>query len=198
MITKIDEFRKYLSERAAGSKLPEYTIKCKDPDCELKPIIEYIKKIGDGGHSFTILLQCDEVGEDRKFYWDGDGGDYIDAIEQTVGGYTITCRDLEGELFGLLNGLAEMSSQYKVTIDPKEDDEMEFTSKGKLKIERVISDSEKVDEKLSKEAQAFISDKIKILIEEGRPAAQAKAIAYSMAEKEGFKIPKRKKKKASK
>lgn len=167
-----------------------YVVKCKDPEGEIKSIVEYISKIGNGGHSFTI------VAGDKKFYWDGDGGDYIDTVEETVGGYTITCRDVEDELFGLLNYLSGMNSEATITLDPKEDDECIFSWSGKAVIEPIAKDNGKVDEKLSKEAQAFISDKIKYLMDiDGMPRKQAVAVAYSYAEREGFKIPKRKKKK---
>jgi hypothetical protein len=51
-----------------------------------------------------------------------------------------------------------------------------------------LSPSE-TNEKLSKDAQEFISKKIKLLIGEGRPQKQAQAMAYSYAKKEGFDIP---------
>lgn len=52
-------------------------------------------------------------------------------------------------------------------------------------------DDEKVE--LSPEASKFISDKIAFLRKEGRPEAQAQAMAYSYAKRKGFKIPNKKK-----
>lgn len=49
-----------------------------------------------------------------------------------------------------------------------------------------------VDEKLSPEAQDFISKKIGILSKEGKKGKQAVAIAYAMARKAGFKVPEKK------
>jgi hypothetical protein len=43
--------------------------------------------------------------------------------------------------------------------------------------------------KLSPKAARYVSRKIGILIKEGRSRAQAVAIAYSMARKRGFKVP---------
>lgn len=45
-----------------------------------------------------------------------------------------------------------------------------------------------IDEKLSKGAREFISKKIKVLMDEGRPAKQAQAMAYSYARREGFDV----------
>jgi transposase len=47
--------------------------------------------------------------------------------------------------------------------------------------------------KLSKRAQSYISKKIKKLIEEGYPQEQAIAIAYSYAQRHGFKVRKKRK-----
>jgi len=46
--------------------------------------------------------------------------------------------------------------------------------------------------KTSRMAQAFVSRKISKNVEEGRPRAQAIAIALSQARKEGFSVPKKK------
>lgn len=50
----------------------------------------------------------------------------------------------------------------------------------------------KAKKKMTKEAREFISKKIKFLMEEeGMEQKQAIAVAYSMAEKEGYKVPKK-------
>jgi hypothetical protein len=46
-----------------------------------------------------------------------------------------------------------------------------------------------VKEKLTDDAQDFISKKIKLLVKEGRPMKQAQAMAYSYAKKEGYDVP---------
>ena len=51
------------------------TITCRDNENTLEELLNFIKKNGNVGHSFSI----DADGE--KFYWDGDGSDTIKNIE---------------------------------------------------------------------------------------------------------------------
>jgi len=47
-------------------------------------------------------------------------------------------------------------------------------------------------EETSDDAKEYISKKIKLLRDEGKPEDQAIAIAYSYAKKKGFKLPEKK------
>lgn len=58
-----------------------YKIECRDPDGKLKSLIEYIGKIGNVGHSFSIIVDPDSDNEER-FDWDGDGADSIRSIKE--------------------------------------------------------------------------------------------------------------------
>jgi len=51
-------------------------VTCIDVDNKLEDLINYIGKIGNPGHSFTIDV---DPGSDtnKKFGWDGDGSDRI-------------------------------------------------------------------------------------------------------------------------
>lgn len=56
-------------------------IKCFDEDDELSSLIDYIKGIGNIGHSFEIIVDPDTSDYRKKFDWDGDGGDRINDIQ---------------------------------------------------------------------------------------------------------------------
>ena len=73
------------SEWVTGTK-PEprkfkiITITCRDQDNTLVDLLNHIKKAGNVGHSFSIIV--DPEGDDtKKFGWDGDGSDYIKDIK---------------------------------------------------------------------------------------------------------------------
>ena len=51
------------------------TILCRDNENTLEELLNFIKKNGNTGHSFTIDV------DGKKFYWDGDGSDSIKNIE---------------------------------------------------------------------------------------------------------------------
>ncbi len=72
---------KYLmTEETEETEETAYTVKCVDKEGTLKRLIEYIGKNGNGGHSFTIVVDPD--GDDTKsFGWDGDGSDRIISVE---------------------------------------------------------------------------------------------------------------------
>jgi len=56
------------------------TITCHDQDNELEDLIKYIKSNGNTGHSFSIIVDPDDERE-KRFSWDGDGGDYIKDVK---------------------------------------------------------------------------------------------------------------------
>lgn len=68
------------------------TVTCRDSDNTLEELLQYIKKIGNTGHSFSIV-----VDEDKKFYWDGDGSDAIFEIKAEKGGGLKLAYNVEGE-----------------------------------------------------------------------------------------------------
>lgn len=49
----------------------------------LKKLLDCIKGIGNGGHSFEIVVDPEEKEnlKERTFFWDGDGSDQIDSVE---------------------------------------------------------------------------------------------------------------------
>lgn len=50
---------------------------------KMKEILECIKGVGNGGHTFRIVIDPDEKEKlsERTFEWDGDGQDRIENIE---------------------------------------------------------------------------------------------------------------------
>ncbi len=46
----------------------------------LKKLIEYMKDIGNPGHSFGIIVDPEDGERKKNFYWDGDGSDYIESV----------------------------------------------------------------------------------------------------------------------
>lgn len=55
------------------------TILCRDADGTLAKLLEAIKKAGNVGHSFSIVVDPGDEREE-KFFWDGDGADSIQDI----------------------------------------------------------------------------------------------------------------------
>lgn len=53
----------------------------------MKEIIECIKDCGNGGHSYSIVIDPDEKERlsERTFGWDGDGSDYVESVELKEG-----------------------------------------------------------------------------------------------------------------
>jgi hypothetical protein len=68
-----------------GEKKPDtdmvYTITCHDDEGALKKLLEYIKEIGNGGHSFKIVVDPENKETMKEFGWDGDGSDKIESIK---------------------------------------------------------------------------------------------------------------------
>lgn len=83
-------FFQYLyGEKVAEDKKSEYNerkyylVKCKDGEHELRKLIDYIGRNGNGGHSFDIVVDPGSKDQERHFFWDGDGPDRIDSIVET-------------------------------------------------------------------------------------------------------------------
>jgi hypothetical protein len=55
------------------------TIQAHDPDGTLEKLLHAIQHAGNGGHSFSIVVDPD-AGGGEKFFWDGDGADRISDI----------------------------------------------------------------------------------------------------------------------
>lgn len=69
-------------ESAVTTGLKVITITARDLDDSLENLLEHIKVNGNGGHSFSIDVDPDGGKDQRqKFYWDGDGADYIKSVE---------------------------------------------------------------------------------------------------------------------
>ena len=60
-----------------------YQVTARDPEQNLKKLIEYIGKNGNTGHSFEIVVDPDMTEKEgrKTFYWDGDGLDYVHKVE---------------------------------------------------------------------------------------------------------------------
>jgi hypothetical protein len=82
-MTKIKGFNEFLFEAVPQKDMYKYEITCRDPDGTLKDMIEHIGKLGNTGHSFSIIVDPDITKEEgkRTFEWDGDGSDYIHEVK---------------------------------------------------------------------------------------------------------------------
>lgn len=56
-------------------------IEYRDGGGKLEELLDYIKKIGNIGHSFSIIVDLGDSEYEKKFYWDGDGADSIKSIK---------------------------------------------------------------------------------------------------------------------
>lgn len=74
-------FRYFLGEGIPEDRLTTITVKCVDLDRSLERLLEYIKKNGNGGHSFSIIVDPDSKDRTERFGWDGDGSDCIADIK---------------------------------------------------------------------------------------------------------------------
>lgn len=76
-----------------------YVIDCRDNDKNILNLIRMIKKNGNGGHSFSIVVDPDSNGKsDMTIFWDGDGSDRINSIVEVAKG-----DDLVGLLMANIN-----------------------------------------------------------------------------------------------
>lgn len=66
------KFRRFSSTESKVIK-----VECRDVEDNLKNLLEYLKQIGNGGHSFEIVVDPDSKDHRKKFFWDGDGSDRI-------------------------------------------------------------------------------------------------------------------------
>jgi hypothetical protein len=68
-----------MNHKISLTKESEIIIKCCDLDHKLLKLINYIKEIGNVGHSFDIVV--DPKNDTKKtFGWDGDGWDKIKSV----------------------------------------------------------------------------------------------------------------------
>lgn len=93
-----------------------YLVKCKDGEHELRKLIDYIGKIGNGGHSFNIVVDPGSKDDERHFFWDGDGPDRIDSIVETKTGD-------DKELVGILLTALERVQRLTYAEGSSSDDE---------------------------------------------------------------------------
>lgn len=70
---------KNFNEWQDTKSLKTITITCKDLDNSLEELLNCIKKTGNTGHSFSIIV--DPEGDNDRFDWDGDGSDHIYNIK---------------------------------------------------------------------------------------------------------------------
>lgn len=73
-------------KKSESSEMKYYLVKCKDGDHQLRNLIDYIGKNGNGGHSFDIVVDPGSRDSERHFFWDGDGIDRICSIVETKTG----------------------------------------------------------------------------------------------------------------
>ena len=117
-------FFQYLyGEKVAQDKKSEYDenkyylVKCKDGEHELRKLIDYIGKNGNGGHSFDIVVDPGSKDNERHFFWDGDGPDRIDSVVETKTGN-------DKELVGILLTALERVRRLTFAEGTSSDDEV--------------------------------------------------------------------------
>ena len=57
------------------------SVEVRDPENQLIDMIEYIKKIANGGHSYKITVDPDSSDYKKDFYIDGDGAFHINDVK---------------------------------------------------------------------------------------------------------------------
>ena len=75
---------KKIEESIKSNKgMKKITLVVRDGEGTLESMLETIKGIGNGGHSFNIVVdpEVKEKLSERTFYWDGDGSDSIKSID---------------------------------------------------------------------------------------------------------------------
>jgi len=79
----IPTYKEFLNEGIPTEDMHIYEVTCRDSEGELKKIIECIGDCGNIGHGFTVIVDPDESEglAQRKFYWDGDGADYLHSVK---------------------------------------------------------------------------------------------------------------------
>jgi len=66
----------------AGSGTKKLIIECRDSENSIARLINYMGEIGNGGHSFGIIVDPDMKEYTKNFGWDGDGSDSIISISE--------------------------------------------------------------------------------------------------------------------
>ena len=56
-------------------------IQVKDPDNQLKELLEYIRDKANPGHSFPVVVDPNDSEYKKEFGFDGDGAFYIKSIK---------------------------------------------------------------------------------------------------------------------
>jgi hypothetical protein len=82
-MNNIPTYKEFLNEEVPTEDMHVYEVTCRDPEGSLKKIIECIGECGNTGHGFDVIVDP-EVSEglaQRKFYWDGDGSDYLHSVK---------------------------------------------------------------------------------------------------------------------
>lgn len=74
-VTKADAAR-----MMASNEPKKLVIECRDSENSLARLIGYMQSIGNGGHSFGIIVDPDSKEYKKNFGWDGDGGDSIISV----------------------------------------------------------------------------------------------------------------------
>lgn len=72
--------REYLIENSSSS-FKKIEIIVRDRENNLEELLNYIKDIGNVGHSFSIVVDPENSSTKKNFDWDGDGHDYIKSIK---------------------------------------------------------------------------------------------------------------------
>lgn len=67
--------------KAKKSKWKKYIIVARDIDGNLQKLLEHIKKIGNIGHSFSIIVDPANKDYTLNTGWDGDGSDHIKDVK---------------------------------------------------------------------------------------------------------------------
>ena len=79
---KIKKFNNWKPINEEKMEIETITVTVRKGSAEnLVKLIEYIKAIGNFGHSFNIVVDPDDSGYKKSFRWDGDGADYIESVK---------------------------------------------------------------------------------------------------------------------
>jgi len=124
-----------------------------------------------------------------------DGAKYVKHDPETdltyawFGGHMIHVYSQDGREVDVFN--VGSFAENNATIEEVEEG-IRDTMKELEKFEESQKGQNKVSNKMSDDAQSWISNKIKLLVEEGKSQDQAIAQAYSMARKKGYDVPEKK------
>lgn len=93
-------------KRDAYNEKKVYLVECRDGEHNLRDLINYIAKNGNGGHSFSIVVDTDDKRKEKRFFWDGDGSDHINAVVESKTGED---KELVGILLTALSRVRKMA-----------------------------------------------------------------------------------------